>query len=418
MGGATYGAYQAFEPETEGFRAVSITPVVGRLNATAGSTLALPFSATATGGESLVVRVASSDTLAVASSPVTLSASGATGAFFPITIPAGAAPGEHLVVLSASTDGEKPRQATARFVVRILGAGVESVDEGETARVWYAGRLANGTLFDTNIQAVAISSIPKSGLFRPSPAYQPLDVTTGRGATTVPGFWKGVVGMKVGETRTIVVPPSDGYGNKSVPVREARETVLDRIYEVPLRVQGPIPIRDFASHLSETKQGVPSDYEAGDTFRFTDRATGSEYNLVVLNITSESMTYRFQFALGERYTLPDYEAWKNASEVVSVNDTAVQFRVTPTQALGEPFTFHARWPGASEVVSVTDTEIVVRHSPAIGTQWTDRSNPFQQPRQFTVTEVSDDAIVATYPNPSPLGGETLTFDVTVLGLKA
>ncbi|MEL7168415.1 MAG: FKBP-type peptidyl-prolyl cis-trans isomerase, partial [Bacteroidota bacterium] len=43
-------------------------------------------------------------------------------------------------------------------------------------------------------------------------------------ARTIPGFRDGVVGMEVGETKTIVVPPEQGYGAN--PVLDSQNNVL------------------------------------------------------------------------------------------------------------------------------------------------------------------------------------------------
>ena len=69
---------------------------------------------------------------------------------------------------------------------------------GDTVSMNYTGRLENGTVFDSNVD-------PKFG------HVQPLVFTLGAGQM-IPGFDKGVVGMKVGEKKTLVIPPADAYG--------------------------------------------------------------------------------------------------------------------------------------------------------------------------------------------------------------
>jgi FKBP-type peptidyl-prolyl cis-trans isomerase len=58
-----------------------------------------------------------------------------------------------------------------------------------TVTVAYEGRLENGTVFDQSPRATFSL----------------------RGV--IPGFRTGVVGMRVGETKTFSVPPEQGYGN-------------------------------------------------------------------------------------------------------------------------------------------------------------------------------------------------------------
>ncbi|MDR0981467.1 MAG: peptidylprolyl isomerase [Methanocalculaceae archaeon] len=71
-----------------------------------------------------------------------------------------------------------------------------SVTNGNTIRVHYIGTLTDGTQFDS------------------SEGRDPLEFVVGSGMV-IPGFDNGVVGMEVGETRTIEIPAKDAYGKKS-----------------------------------------------------------------------------------------------------------------------------------------------------------------------------------------------------------
>ncbi len=69
---------------------------------------------------------------------------------------------------------------------------------GDTVAMNYTGRLADGTVFDSNVD-------PKFN------HVQPFIFTLGAGQV-IPGWDKGIVGMKVGEKKTLVIPPADAYG--------------------------------------------------------------------------------------------------------------------------------------------------------------------------------------------------------------
>jgi FKBP-type peptidyl-prolyl cis-trans isomerase len=79
-----------------------------------------------------------------------------------------------------------------------------TVGEGEVAKAGdvvsmnYTGRLENGTVFDSNVD-------PKFN------HVQPFEFTLGAGQV-ISGWDKGIVGMKVGEKKTLTIPPEDGYG--------------------------------------------------------------------------------------------------------------------------------------------------------------------------------------------------------------
>ena len=75
---------------------------------------------------------------------------------------------------------------------------------GDTVAINYTGRLADGTVFDSNMD-------PKFGH-----AGQPLVFVLGAGQM-IPGFDKGITGMKVGDKKTLVLPPEDAYGAAGHP---------------------------------------------------------------------------------------------------------------------------------------------------------------------------------------------------------
>ena len=74
---------------------------------------------------------------------------------------------------------------------------------GDTVTVNYTGKLADGTVFDSNVD-------PK---FK---HVEPFSFTLGAG-NVIAGWDKGVVGMKVGDKKTLVIPPEDAYGADGRP---------------------------------------------------------------------------------------------------------------------------------------------------------------------------------------------------------
>ena len=68
------------------------------------------------------------------------------------------------------------------------------VKQGDNVKVHYTGKLSNGKVFDS------------------SAGRDPLAFTIGKGMM-IPGFEKGILNMAVGEEKTIVLPPSEAYGD-------------------------------------------------------------------------------------------------------------------------------------------------------------------------------------------------------------
>ena len=101
------------------------------------------------------------------------------------------------------------------------GGNVAVVKEGDQVSVDYTGRLENGTVFDTSVRDVAIDT----GVYNPNRDYNPIEFTVGAGQM-IKGFDSGVVGMAVGEEKTLTLLPEDAYGVhreemvRTVPVEE------------------------------------------------------------------------------------------------------------------------------------------------------------------------------------------------------
>jgi len=64
---------------------------------------------------------------------------------------------------------------------------------GDTVKVHYTGRLADGTVFDSSMDR------------------EPLQFTIGQGQI-IPGFEQAVIGMNPGESKTATIPADEAYG--------------------------------------------------------------------------------------------------------------------------------------------------------------------------------------------------------------
>ncbi|NLE29734.1 MAG: peptidylprolyl isomerase [Phycisphaerae bacterium] len=66
--------------------------------------------------------------------------------------------------------------------------------EGNTVKVHYTGKLEDGTIFDSSRDS------------------EPLEFTLGAGQI-IPGFEQAVIGMDIGDSKTVTIVPEQGYGN-------------------------------------------------------------------------------------------------------------------------------------------------------------------------------------------------------------
>lgn len=72
---------------------------------------------------------------------------------------------------------------------------MQQVKQGDKVKVHYHGKLTDGTTFDS------------------SEGRNPLEFEVGSGAV-IPGFDNGVMGMSVGDKRTINIPADEAYGQR------------------------------------------------------------------------------------------------------------------------------------------------------------------------------------------------------------
>lgn len=67
---------------------------------------------------------------------------------------------------------------------------------GDTVRVHYEGQLSDGTIFDSSLER------------------EPIEFILGQD-TVIPGFEQAVIGMEVGESKDVSIPPEEGFGDYS-----------------------------------------------------------------------------------------------------------------------------------------------------------------------------------------------------------
>jgi len=84
-------------------------------------------------------------------------------------------------------------------------SGMIEAESGDTVKVHYTGTLEDGTVFDTSVER------------------EPLEFTLGQGQL-IPGFEQAVIGMKIGDLKTINIPADQAYG----PYRDDLILVIER----------------------------------------------------------------------------------------------------------------------------------------------------------------------------------------------
>ena len=132
---------------------------------------------------------------------------------------------------AAEISEQKEKAETLPSGLKILtiteGTG-EKPTIGQKALVNYAGYLADGTLFDSNYEAVAV----KYNMFdikrKQGGGYDPVPMVYSNEARLIAGFKEGLLSMNVGDKIRVFIPPHLGYGAQGYgPIPANADLVFD-----------------------------------------------------------------------------------------------------------------------------------------------------------------------------------------------
>ena len=100
-----------------------------------------------------------------------------------------------LAVFGCNEEKNEVKMKSGLIIVdKVVGDGVEA-EKFDILTVNYTGKLEDGTVFDSS----------------KNPGRDPFRFTVGLGQV-IQGWEEGFVGMKIGGTRTLTIPPEMGYG--------------------------------------------------------------------------------------------------------------------------------------------------------------------------------------------------------------
>ncbi len=281
-----------------------------------------------------------------------------------------------------------------RFFILILAAsmillsgciGQRTVKLGDNVSVDYIGSLQDGKVFDTSIESVARAH----DLFTPERAYTPLNFTAGRPGV-IEGFSEGVIGMKVGETKVLTIPPEKAYG----PINPSRINVYPRIQEIPARFPRVI---EFPAGQFEGVFGAG--HKIGDIVTLPNTAI----NMTVKNISS-NVSLSYNFKVGDKIPSSGLP-WNTTVVKIDDKNITVEYSVKKNDTFQLQIDQFQKAPWSTTVINVSSMNITLKHNAIPDTQIQSMFGPPIRVR-FNETSIIMDAN-------SELAGKTLIFNVTL-----
>jgi FKBP-type peptidyl-prolyl cis-trans isomerase 2 len=152
---------------------------------------------------------------------VFLTAGASLGIFVLVKSSESAKNGDHKVKVQAVSD-DFGNKKTRSITTKVVSDSGNRVGMGDKVDVDYLGYLETYSIFDTNFDDIANNrNIRKEPAFQPMGSYKDLQVYVGSEDPDdkdpynimVDGFWEALLGMKEGQSRTVIIPPVKGYAN-------------------------------------------------------------------------------------------------------------------------------------------------------------------------------------------------------------
>lgn len=267
------------------------------------------------------------------------------------------------------------------FAVMILFngcVGQKTVKTGDNISVDYIGSLPDGKVFDTSIERVA----KENNLFAPGREYKPLEFTVGKGEM-IQGFDEGVIGMKVGETKNLTIPPEKAYGPsapemiQTYPIIQVIPSTFPRVIEVP---------------NDSFNANFGSGHKIGDVVTIPR----TSINMTILNITA-NVSLSYNFKVGDQ--VPSGAPWNETVVKIDNKNVTVEYSVKKNDVIQFP-----NVPWNTTVIGVSNANITLRHNPIPETSI---------PTMFGQMKVKFNETSIIMDQNHELAGKTLIFTVTL-----
>ncbi len=307
-------------------------------------------------------------------------------------------------------------------MILLSGCVEKTVKSGDKISVDYVGSLENGKVFDTSIESVA----KENNILITGREYKPLNFTVGKGGV-IKGFDEDVVGMKVGETKTLTIPPEKGYG----PINPELLQAIPVIEIAPATRTLPAT-RTIPKVLDIPRGQFEQVFGQGHNNSEIVRIPETNINLTIKNITSiVSLAYNLE--VGD-LIWSSRAPWNETVEKIDDGNITLKANVSKNdtvQVQGAPWNetvekidngnitlianlskndiIHLQGvPWNTTVVDLNNTNITLRHNPIPDTFI---------PTMFGKIKISFNETSIILDRNHELAGKTLIFNVTLRSIN-
>jgi FKBP-type peptidyl-prolyl cis-trans isomerase 2 len=255
------------------------------------------------------------------------------------------------------------------IMVGVIGGGLAywshtsgvlpKAEPGSLVEVNWTARDEQGTVVETNIREVAEScNLP----LRAEPFYKTLRFEVGKGP--VKGIDEGVLGMRVGQEKTVKISPEKGFAGVRTLAWIEQEEKLPTL-------------ESFSREELEKRLGI----EISGLGQVLPHYLGG-WRVVITELTPEEVTFSSP-GLVTSFSWQMFPGWN----------------VT--------------------VLEVTPEQIVLRHEPEVGLRFKAQEGgfPFLEPLTYEVRQVTGQQIGLAYNPYESLAGKSLEITLTVVGLE-
>lgn len=259
----------------------------------------------------------------------------------------------------------------------------KTIKIGDSVAVDYIGSL-NGKIFDTSIESVA-----KENNLTSSRTNGPLKFVVGKGQV-IKGLDEGIIGMKLGETDTLTIPPEKAYGPKDPQLVET----IPIIQTIPTTRNLPksldIPVEEFDNVFGPG-------HKIGDEVQIPN----TNVNLTIQKITTSNISATYNLSIGNEVL--NLAPWKEY--VIKIDDKNITIK---SEVKKDDIIQLKGVAWNTTVVDVNSDNITLRHNFIPDTKM--RAGFRQIKVHFNETHIILDGN-------NEFAGETLVFKITIKSIE-